>query len=164
MVTSPLPIIGSNASVTVGGIKNIPAKVDTGADSSSIWASDIIINSQKEVEFSLFAPGSPLYTGKRLSSHEFTVKRVRSSNGAVSIRYVVPLVISVSGHRIRAQFTLADRSRNRFPVLIGRRTLNGKFLVDVSRSAFSHTPTFDNADLNAELSADPQKFHQKHMK
>ena len=34
-------IIGSTEYVEIAGIKNIPAKIDTGADSSAIWASDI---------------------------------------------------------------------------------------------------------------------------
>lgn len=36
-----LKIIGANALITVAGIKGIPAKVDTGASLSSIWASNV---------------------------------------------------------------------------------------------------------------------------
>ncbi|MEI9914427.1 MAG: hypothetical protein WDN66_05680 [Candidatus Saccharibacteria bacterium] len=36
-------VIGSTTTISIpaGGIVDLPAKVDTGADSSSIWASDI---------------------------------------------------------------------------------------------------------------------------
>ena len=34
-----------------------------------------------------------------------------------------------------ATFTLSDRSMQVYPVLIGRSTLNGKFVVDVSRGS-----------------------------
>ena len=59
-----------------------------------------------------------------------------------------------------------ERSRNNFPVLIGRRTLSGKFIVDVSRPGnrtrvLSRSPS---RRLNRELAADPHAFHQKHMK
>lgn len=163
MTTSQLPIIGSTVLVSIKDITDIPAKVDTGADSSAIWASDITINDQNEVEFSLFAPSSPFYTGERLTSTEYLAKRVRSSNGEVSIRYSVPLSLSVEGHRIRARFTLANRERNIFPILIGRKTIKGKFLVDVSQMSVPRRHAFDNRSLNDELVADPHKFHAKYM-
>ena len=164
METRKLRIIGNNTLVEVAGIKNIPAKVDTGADSSSIWASQINLNAENRLEFRLFGTHSPFYTGKTLTSANFSVKQVRSSNGQVSIRYVVPLTIKVKGRKIRARFTLSDRSRNRFPILIGRRTLQNKFLVDVSKIRVPRPETFDNRPLIDELASNPQAFHQKYMK
>ncbi len=163
MTTRDLTIIGNNALVTIAGIKNIPAKVDTGADSSSIWASDIKINAAGQLEFSLLGPSNPLYTGERVTADSFFVQQVRNSTGNVGIRYRVPLVIKIKGRKIQASFTLANRSRNRFPVLIGRKTLQNKFLVDVSKVAVPRPATLENGDLNAELTADPHKFHQKYM-
>ena len=40
-----LGIIGSTEYVEIAGIKKVPAKVDTGADSSAVWASNISPNS-----------------------------------------------------------------------------------------------------------------------
>lgn len=158
-----LAIIGNNAFVTIAGIKHIPAKVDTGADSSSVWASDIEVNSAGQLEFSLFGPGYPLYTGERIAVAEFSVQQVRNSTGDIKLRYRVPLIMKVKNRKIQAFFTLADRSRNRFPVLIGRKTLQNKFLVDVSKVAISRPSTFNNNELVAELARNPQKFHQKYM-
>lgn len=163
METKNLEIIGNNALVEVAGIKKIPAKVDTGADSSSIWASQITINDKNQLEFCLFEKSSPFYTGKILTASEFWVKQVRSSNGQVAVRYVTPLIIKVKGRKIRARFTLSDRSSNRFPILIGRKTLQNKFLVDVSKIRVSRSETFDNRTLAKELASDPQAFHQKYM-
>ncbi len=159
-----LPIIGNNTLVSIAGIDDIPAKVDTGADSSSLWASDITMSQDGVLEFSLLGPRHPLYTGERLQSSEYSVQQVRNSTGHTSLRYRVPLVIKIKGRKIRAYFTLADRSRNRFPVLIGRKTLQNKFLVDVSKVAVSRPSTFDNSILNAELASDPQAFHAKYMR
>ena len=158
-----LPIIGNSVRIKVTGIAKIPAKVDTGATISSIWASDIRLTPDNHLEFSLFAPGSPLYTGERLTVDEFKVRNVRNSTGHETIRYLVTLPTVVKGKKIRISYTLADRSRNDFPVLIGRRALNGKFLVDVSKLGVPYPPRPINDLLNQELRADPQKFHQKYM-
>ncbi len=157
-------IIGNNVLVTIAGIKDIPAKVDTGADSSSVWASDLHVNHEGQLEFCLFAPQSPFYTGERIIATDFTVKQVRNSTGDVTVRYQVPLSVTIQHRRVRAKFTLADRSRNRFPVLIGRKTLQNKFLVDVSQVSVPRHSTFDNQKLAQELAADPQRFHQRYMK
>ena len=44
-VTSRKAIIGRDAFVALAGVaENVPAKVDTGADTSAIWASDIFVD------------------------------------------------------------------------------------------------------------------------
>lgn len=159
----PLKIIGSTALIKVAGIEKIPAKIDTGADSSSIWASNIHINSAGQLEFCLFAPRSPLYTGELISVDEFKVQRVRNSTGDVHIRYRVALPAVIKGKRLRVNFTLADRSRNNFPVLLGRKSLNNKFLVDVNKTAVKRPARMNNSDLLAELNKNPQEFHKKYM-
>jgi len=164
MTTKNLTIIGSNALITVAGIENVPAKVDTGADSSSIWASNICINAQNQLEFCLFGPESPLYTGEKLIFDHYKVQRVRSSTGQVTVRYRVNLPIKAVGKRIKVGFTLYDRSSNNFPVLIGRKTLKNRFLVDVAHTETSRPSKMNNKDIEAELQANPQAFHAKYMK
>lgn len=163
MNTKELTIIGSNALVTIAGISKVPAKVDTGADSSSIWASDININSNNQLELCLFGPESPFYTGKRLVFDEYKVQRVRNSTGQVTVRYRISLPMTAVGKRVKASFTLYDRSSNNFPILIGRKTLKNRFMVDVSRTETKRPPKMDNSDIEAELKANPQAFHQKYM-
>lgn len=163
MKTKHLPIIGNSVRITVAGIKDVPAKVDTGAESSSIWASNIVLTPENQLEFCLFAPGSEFYTGEVLKTQEFRAMQVRNSTGQISIRYRVHLSTVIEGKRIKVGFTLADRSRNNFPVLLGRRMLNNKFLVDVSRLDVPYPTRTEDMMLNDELDQDPQKFHQKYM-
>lgn len=158
-----LPIIGNSVRIKVAGISGIPAKIDTGATISSIWASDIRLTSDNRLEFSLFAPESPFYTGERISVDDFKARNVRNSTGHEDVRYLVTLPTTIKGKKIRVSFTLADRSRNDFPVLIGRRALKGKFLVDVSKLGVPYPPRPINGLLNQELAANPQKFHKKYM-
>lgn len=157
-------IIGSTELVEVAGIKNIPAKVDTGADSSSIWASSINMRKDGTLVFSLFGEKHPLYTGEEISTTDYKIKSVRSSHGDSQIRYQVNLPIVIGDVEIKTPFTLANRSRNNFPVLIGRRTLEGRFLVDVSQINAPKKTAKKTISLNQELKEDPFKFHQKYIK
>ncbi len=164
MSTRDLPIIGNSVRITVADIENIPAKVDTGAESSSIWASDIKLTPDNQLEFCLFAPDSEFYTGETLRTTDFRAIQVRNSTGQVSIRYRVYLPTIIEGRRIKVGFTLSDRSRNNFPILLGRRMLKNKFLVDVARLDVPYPARTRDLALNRELNTDPQKFHQKYMK
>lgn len=158
-----LPIIGNSALITVAGIENVPAKIDTGAESSSIWASDIKLTPDNRLEFCLFAPGSEFYTGERLSTDDYKAMLVRNSTGQAKVRYRIHLPVTIKTKRIMASFTLADRSKNNFPILIGRRLLKNKFLVDVSELEVPYPARATDMELNTELKQDPQKFHQKYM-
>ena len=99
-----LPPIGHSPLIEVAGIPSVPAKIDTGASYSSIWASDIQMLPSGELEFTLFAPKSPLYTGERLRTRRYRAVRVRNSTGQESIRYSVPLSALTGGvhlHHLR---------------------------------------------------------------
>lgn len=113
-------------------IQSVPAKVDTGADSSAIWAS-AISELDGQLSFRLFDKTSPFYTGKLHSSDDYSVISVKNSFGKSELRYKVKLRLRVGGKTIRAKCTLANRAHNKYPVLIGRKTLHGKFVVDPAR-------------------------------
>ena len=165
MVTEKrLTIIGSTEYVEIFGVKDIPAKIDTGADSSAIWASDIEMEKDGTLVFCLFDKKSPFYSGERIRTREYVVKSVRSSHGDTQVRYRVKLPLMISGRAFTATFTLASRARNRFPVLIGKRALEGNFLVDVSVSKVPKERSSLSHRLNNELRENPYKFHQKYIK
>jgi hypothetical protein len=111
-------------------LENIPARIDTGARSSAVWASHIKETNGK-LTFTFFDASSDLYTGKRIETKQYSKSVVASSNGQVQQRYVVRLLVKLKGKKVHTKFTLADRSSQVYPVLIGRRLLFGKFLVDV---------------------------------
>ena len=113
-------------------IRRVPAKIDTGADISAIWASKISVK-DNELSFYLFDKTSKYFTGKRIKVSEYEVTTIKNSFGHSEIRYKVQFKTILAGKTIRASFTLANRSRNRYPILVGRRTLHGKFVVDVTR-------------------------------
>jgi hypothetical protein len=112
------------------GVGALHARIDTGAQTSSLWASWLRENDGK-LEVILFAKGHPQYTGKTIVFDDFTLGMVASSNGHAEARYKIRTLIKIAGRNIRARLTLADRSSQTYPVLIGRNVLRGKFLVDV---------------------------------
>lgn len=134
-MTKELTTIGSKITVDfpVLGLNGVSAKVDTGADSSSIWASDIQQKPNGELTFKLFAPNSPYFTGQTISATDYTLISVKNSFGQTEYRYKVKLQVKIAGRIINSHFTLADRAKNSQPILIGRQTLRGKFLIDVSK-------------------------------
>ena len=159
-----LNIVGSTEFIDVAGFKNVPAKIDTGADTSAIWASNIKMEKDGALAFSLFDKESPFYTGEIIKTKDYKAKMVRSSHGDRQVRYRVVLPITLKKESFKAAFTLADRSKNNFPILIGRRTIKGKYLVDVSRESITRPKPSSTTKLNRELENNPIEFHQKYIK
>ena len=159
-----LDIIGSTEFIDVAGIKHVPAKIDTGADSSSIWASHISVSEDGILHFQLFDEKSPFYTGEELHCKDYKVTVVRNASGHEQVRYRTHLNTAISGHKIKVLFNLSDRSKNNFPILIGRRTISGKFLVDVSKN---HTPmparNPKSKLVQQRFSENPYDFHRKYI-
>lgn len=114
------------------GVENILAKVDTGADSSAIWASNIT-ETDGELSYTLFGPSTPSFTGEVIRTRKYSIVTVRNSFGQKENRYKVTLRLILADKIINVRITLANRSNNRFAILIGRRTLKGKFLVDAAK-------------------------------
>lgn len=164
MSEKPLEIIGSTELVSIGGRVDVPAKVDTGADSSSIWASKIKVDKDGVLSFALFGEGSPFYNGKVFKRTDYEVAIVRSATGEEQMRYRTHLPIKIKGRTITALFNLSDRSRNNAPILIGKRTIRGKFIVDVSKSAIDFPKNRRVSGLNAELKKNPYQFYKKYQK
>lgn len=113
-------------------IVDVPAKIDTGADGSSIWASDI--KSEGSVlQFRFFGRGSAFYNDRVIETSAFRTTKVKNSFGHQEFRYKVKLKIQLGQQEVTAWFSLADRSRNVYPILIGKNILKNRFVVDVSK-------------------------------
>jgi len=136
-----LPTLGNNM---------LFARIDTGARTSSIWATNIVeMDDGLHVKFC--SPEHEIYAYEMLFAHYDRV-RVASSMGNEQLRYKIKMPVVIGGRRILASFTLADRSTQVYPVLIGRATLRGKFIVDVEKG----TPLIEeerrrSAELQANL-------------
>ena len=114
-------------------VADVPAKVDTGAYRTSIWASDIRVEDGL-LKFCLFGEGSPFYSGEVLEFSDFDTVNVENSFGESEDRFTVVLPVAVGERVINASVSLADRSAKSYPVLIGRRMLRNRYLVDVTKA------------------------------
>ncbi len=114
---------------------NVEAKIDTGAYSSSIHishAEEFLIQDQKILKAYIYENSHFFSNNQSYIFKNFSLKRVKSSNGITELRYVVKTKVLLKGKKIITQFTLTDRSDMKYPILLGRKFLKGKFLVDVS--------------------------------
>lgn len=138
-------IIGRKESVRLPewDIAKITAKVDTGAYNCTIHASAVkeIQEAEKNLlEFVLLAPADPAYTGKKIHASKYKVKKVKNSFGQMEKRYLVLTTLSLGVRTFSAAFTLSERSKMKHAVLLGRKILKGRYLVDVEKTFLSGEP------------------------
>ena len=113
------------------GMKNITAKVDTGAFTGALHATKIHEKEEGGVRVLYFSPFDHPRTVYKTDNFERGI--VKSSNGATSERYFIETRIEVRGKPYAVTLTLANRSEMKWPVLIGRRFLHtNEFIVDVA--------------------------------
>jgi hypothetical protein len=115
---------------------SLDAKIDTGAYTSSLHCHNIELfenDGEQWVRFNVLDPHHPEYEEKPFESPVYKIKKVRSSNGLVEERVVIKQRAHFTGKKRMIQLSLANRSEMKFPVLIGRRFLTGRFIVDVSK-------------------------------
>jgi hypothetical protein len=117
------------------GLLDVPAKVDTGAYSSSIdfsFATEVSVGEGTVLEFVLLHPETPGYSGAKLRTSDFETTEVTNAHGTQR-RYVIFPEISLHGETRRCRLTLADRSRLRYPILLGRKFIGeADYLVNVT--------------------------------
>ena len=126
---------------------DIPAKIDTGANRSSIHCSSIkkiIENGIEQIEFHI--PSESTIGKNIIRVDSFQQKKIKSSSGHVEERYIINTIVVLFGRRIKTSFSLTNRSEMKFPILLGRKILNKKFLVDVSLRDLSFAEKYSADD------------------
>lgn len=119
---------------------DVPCKIDTGAATSSIHCERIKILESDGIEylkFTILDPSFPQYTGRRIKTKDFIEKSVRSSFGEREYRYEIKTNLIIFGKKYRVSFNLSKRGEMRFPILLGRKFLRNKFVVDISTKDIS---------------------------
>lgn len=118
------------------GLKRVWAKVDTGAYTSSVHAENIreeVRDGQRVLVFEALLPGHKGFTGKQVVVENYKEKKVKNSFGQAEIRYLIETQMELAGEKFSAEITLTDRSSMKNAILLGRKILRNRFLVDVSK-------------------------------
>ena len=88
--------------------------------------------------FTLLDPSHPQYNKHEYSVEKYKEKRVKNSFGGSEKRYVVETDIMLFGQKHSIELSLSERGEMKFPILIGRRFIMGKFMVDPSKYDLSY--------------------------
>lgn len=111
----------------------IDAKLDTGADSSSLGVEDLERfkrNGKVWYRFTLVGEDRKAVTVEQQTNRKARILRAEVAD---VLRPIVRLKICLAGHTGETDFTLTDRSEQRTALLIGRRFLASRILVDPGR-------------------------------
>ena len=115
-------------------LTDVPAKTDTGAYMSSIHATEIREEKKQSgkivLKFKLLGDHPTFPYSRELELDKFEKTTVENSFAHKQERYKVHFKVRLANRVFRTPFTLADRSKKVFPVLLGRTLLNKRFLVD----------------------------------
>lgn len=116
---------------------DIDIKMDTGAYTSSIHCHKYY-EEDGALKCLFYDKGHPNYNGKIILFKNFTTAKVKSSNGIVQNRYKVKTSIVLFDKKYKIDLTLNDRDDMKYPILIGRKFLMKKFIVDVTLKNVSY--------------------------
>jgi hypothetical protein len=119
------------------GLTDIHAKIDTGAYNCSLHCSRAEIVDGK-LEFVMLDEEHPEFTGMKFVFKKFDRREIRNSFGEAELRYVIKTTIKIYDYLIRAEFSLSNRGNLKFPVLLGRKILRDRFLIDVTKKDLSY--------------------------
>lgn len=114
------------------GVERVQAKIDTGAYRSALHYQKILlrkVDGARELVVT-FSMGRKRV---KVVFRNFQRTTVKSSTGQRTRRWLVSTRVRLGTQEIRTQFTLFDRSDMKNQVLLGRKFLRGRFVVDVAR-------------------------------
>ena len=117
-------------------LKNIEAKIDTGAYNGAIHISDVHEEQEEGktiLKFTLLDEEHPEYNGKEFTARTFERRMVKSSTGESEVRYFIPLKLVLKNKDLEVKLSLSNRKEMRYPILIGRKIIKKHFIVDAAK-------------------------------
>nr|WP_256720193.1 ATP-dependent zinc protease [Pseudomonas alcaligenes] len=126
------------------GMVGLRAKIDTGASTSTLHASDIVPFERDGVRWVRFTAHLGTLVQRRHANCEaplVTVKTIKSSNGQAQTRYVIRTQLALGDRLWPVDFTLACRKTMRYRVLLGAKALiDGQLVVNPALSYVQDKP------------------------
>ncbi len=118
------------------GLGWFAAKIDTGARTTALHATDITPFERDGVPWVRFRPDVPDGAGPRLCHAELVDTRgIKNTSGIREDRIVIRTHLQLADRRFLVEISLTDRSDMTFPMIIGRSALRRRgLLIDCGRS------------------------------
>jgi hypothetical protein len=132
-----LPIVGWRELVQLPelGLHNVPAKIDTGARTSSLHATVLEQFEREGEQFVRFAVDfEQQHVRQVCEAVHVDWRGITSSNGETQRRMIIKTPLVIGNAEFRVEISLANRSDMKFPMLIGRSALRRRFVVDSGHS------------------------------
>jgi hypothetical protein len=128
------------------GVVEMKAKVDTGADNSSLHAFNLERFRRDGMEYVRFEIHPKQRSRKpsiRCEAPLAMEKKVKNPGGRSELRPVIRTKVVVAGEELNALVNLTSRDEMGFRMLLGRRAVRSRFLVDPGRSYLGQRPSRD---------------------
>ena len=147
-----LPVIGWKEYVALPelGVSSLKAKIDTGARTSALHVAAIRplteeVAGEADLEITLAPDRRRPEKLVRTRVRQLARIRVTDSGGHTDLRPVIETLVVLGPVAKRIRITLADRSTMLFRMILGRKAVEGDFVVDVSRKYLQPRP--ENAEI-----------------
>jgi hypothetical protein len=135
MNSKKLKIIGWKETVDLPdwGIESIIAKSDTGARRSALDVCNVVELPNNKIQFDIILDRKDRSHTKTVIAPIDHQTHVRSSNGEQHERYFVRTQVRIHDRTKEVEFSLVSRESMMCRILLGRKALEGDFLVDSSQ-------------------------------
>lgn len=131
------------------GMVGLRAKIDTGASTSTLHASNIVPFERDGKRWVRFTAHLGTLVQRRHANCEaplVTVKTIKSSNGQAQSRYVIRTQLTLGDRSWPVDFTLACRKTMRYRVLLGAKALvDGQLVVNPANTYVQDKPLISPA-------------------
>lgn len=117
------------------GISQMTARVDTGAQTSSLHVDNLQraeIETKPAVSFDIHPDFHNVKKTVRCTALLHDVRKIKSSNGMSEQRYVIKTPAILGDHKWDIEITLTDRSDMTYLMLLGRQALGEIFYIDAA--------------------------------
>lgn len=126
------------------GMVGLRAKIDTGASTSCLHASDIQPFDRGGEPWGRFTAhlGTLVQRRHRCEAPLVSLKTIKSSNGQTQSRYVIRTPVTLGEREWLVEFTLTCRKTMRYRVLLGSKALvDGQLLVNPALTYVQNKPS-----------------------
>ncbi len=123
------------------GIDALDAKIDTGARTSALHATDLEVFERDGlpwIEYHVPLPGVP--RSKRSANRIIDDRPIKNTSGMAEHRYIIETSLVLGRRRWRIEVSLADRENMEFDLILGRTALRRRKLLINPGSSFLAGP------------------------